>query len=70
MLYASFLCKLSEDGFIKKHIESLPNGIEEVYESYFNRLESELRNLGIDEENFLKFLSVIVIAKKVCSQVM
>ena len=65
MLYASFLCKLSEDGFMKKHIESLPKGIEEVYESYFNRLESELRNLGTDEENFLKFLSVIVIAKKV-----
>ena len=65
MLYASFLCKLSEDGFMKKHIESLPKGIEEVYESYFSRLESELRNLGIDEENFLKFLSVIVIAKKV-----
>ena len=64
MLYSSFLCKISEDGFMKKHIESLPKGIEEVYESYFNRLESELRNLGIDEENFLKFLSVIVTAKK------
>ena len=50
---------------MKKHIESLPQGIEEIYESYFNRLESELKNLGIDEENFLKFLSVIVTAKKV-----
>lgn len=64
MLYASFLCKLSEGGFMQTNIESLPKGIEEVYDSYFNRLESELRKLGIDEENFLKFLSVIAIAKK------
>ena len=43
---------------------SLPGGIEEIYDRYFNRLEGELRNLGIDEQQFLKFLSVIVVSKR------
>ena len=64
MLYASFLCKLSKDGSIKSNIESLPKGIEEIYETYFERLENELKILGIEEEKFLSLLSVIAIAKQ------
>ena len=64
MLCASFLCKLSENRCIKTNVESLPKGIEEICESYFNRLETELRNFGISKEMFLSFLSVIAVAKK------
>jgi hypothetical protein len=64
MLYASFLCKLSENGSIISNPEDLPEGIEEIYDRYFNRLESELRNLGIDEKQFLKFLSAIAVSKR------
>ena len=64
MLYASFLCKLSENGYIISNTENLPGGIEEIYGRYFNRLESELRNLGIDERQFLKFLSIIAVSKR------
>jgi hypothetical protein len=64
MLYASFLCKLFENGSIISNTEDLPVGIEEIYDRYFNRLESELRNLGIDEKQFLKFLSIIAVSKR------
>jgi hypothetical protein len=64
MLYASFLCKLSENGSIISNTEDLPAGIEEIYDRYFNRLEKELRNLGIDEKQFLKFLSAILVSKQ------
>ena len=62
MLYASFLCEMN--GSIISSTEDLPGGIEEIYDRYFNRLEGELRNLGIDEQQFLKFLSVIVVSKR------
>ncbi|CAB3983691.1 E3 ubiquitin- ligase DZIP3 [Paramuricea clavata] len=64
MLYASFLCKLSENGSIISNTENLPGGIEETYNRYFNRLEEELRNLGIDEKQILKFLSVMAVSKR------
>ena len=64
MLYASFLCKLSENNSIISNTEDLPGGIEEIYDRYFNRLEGELRNIGIDEKQFLKFLSVIAVSKR------
>ncbi|CAB4026402.1 Hypothetical predicted protein, partial [Paramuricea clavata] len=64
MLYASFLCKLSKDGSIKSSIESLPEGIEVIYETYFVRLENELKILGIEEEKFLSLLSVLAVAKQ------
>ena len=64
MLYASFLCKLSENGSIISNTEDLPEGIEKIYERYFNRLEGELRILGIDEKQFLTFLSVIAVSKR------
>ena len=64
MLCASFLCKLSENGSIISNTENLPAGIEEIYDRYFNRLESELRKLGIDERQFLKLLSIIAVSKR------
>ena len=64
MLYASFLCKLSENGSIISNTEDLPGGTEEIYDRYFNRLEGEFRNLGIDEKQFLKFLNVIAVSKR------
>ena len=64
MLYASFLCRLSKDNSIQSNIESLPEGIEEIYESYFDRLEKELKILGIEEEKFLLLLSVIAVAQQ------
>jgi hypothetical protein len=64
MLYASFLCKLSVNGSIISNTGDLPGGIDEIYDRYFNRLESELRNLGIDGKQFFKFLSVIAVSKR------
>ena len=64
MLYASFIAKIFEDNFVILSTESLPKGIEEIYESYFKRLENELKIFGIDEDKFLKLLSVIAVAKQ------
>ena len=59
MLVASFLCELSEHDSIQSLVD-----IDEIYESYFQRLEGELENLGVDEEKFLSLLSVIAVAKE------
>ena len=64
MLYASFIAKIFEDNFATLNTESLPKGIEEIYESYFKRLENELKIFGIGEDKFLKLLSVIAVAKQ------
>ena len=64
MLYASFVAKLSEDDFFVLDNESLLGGVEEIYESYFKRLENELKILSIDEDKFLSLLSVMVVAKQ------
>ena len=64
MLYASFICKLSEENFIKSNTESLPRGIEEIYETYFKRLENELKIIGIEEEKFLSLLNVVAVVKQ------
>ena len=63
MLYASFIVKLSEEDF-KQDGESLPRGIDDIYESYFKRLENELKILGIGEDKFLSLVSVIAVAKQ------
>ncbi|CAB4039443.1 Hypothetical predicted protein, partial [Paramuricea clavata] len=55
MLYASFVCKLPDDNFIKSNIENLPRGIEKIYESYFDRLEKELKILGIERKLFYHY---------------
>ena len=69
ILYAYFLVD-----FIQKNVPlptpnhldgSLPLGISSVYLSYFKRLEKEFcKELEIDEENFLGFLSVVMAAKE------
>ncbi len=64
MLYASFLCRLSENMYINLNTESLPSGIEKIYELYFNRLRNELKILCIDEIKFLSLLGVIAVAKQ------
>ncbi len=64
MLYASFLCRLSENNLINLSTESLPSGINEIYELYFNRLRNELKILCIDAVRFLSFLGVIAVAKR------
>ena len=60
--------------FIQKNIplltpnhldSSFPLGISSVYLSYFKRLEKEFcKELEIDEDNFLGFLSVVMAAKE------
>ncbi len=64
MLYASFLCRLSENMYINLNTERLPSGIEEIYELYFNRLRNELKILYIDGVKFLSLLGVIAVAKQ------
>ena len=69
ILYAYFLVD-----FIQKNVHlltpyhldgSLPLGISSVYLSYFKRLEKEFcKELEIDEDNFLGFLSVVMAAKE------
>ena len=64
MLYASFIAKFAGDKFLISNTESLPNGIEEIYELYFERLVNELKTLGIEEDKFLALLTVIAVAKQ------
>ena len=69
ILYAYYLVD-----FIQKNVplltpnlldSSLPLGISSVYLSYFKRLEKEFcKELEINEDNFLGFLSVVMAAKK------
>ena len=65
MLYASFMARLSEDDLIlNNEMEGLPKGIDEIYESYFKRLENELKSLSIEEDKFSLILSVVAAAKE------
>ena len=61
MLYASFIAKSFQDNFSISNPESLPKGIEDIYESYFKRLEEDLH---IAVEKFSSFLSVVAVAKQ------
>ena len=64
MLNASFIVKPFEDNFSISNTESLPKGIENIYESYFKRLEKDMNKLGIAEDKFSSFLSVVAVAKQ------
>ena len=68
MLYAYFLVSfLEEDLSVLNHgdlDESLPLAISSVYFSYFKRLENELRELGVKEENFLKMLCIVTASRE------
>ena len=59
MICASILCEFHEDDPL-----NLLSGIEEMYKSYFNRIEVELGKLGVNEEKFLLLLSAIAVAKE------
>ena len=65
MLYAFFLTEIYQGDYSMHELGSLPKGIEEHYENYFQRLELELKNsLEISDEKFLSFLSALVVAKE------
>ena len=64
MLYASFIAKLFEDNSCISYTESLPEGIEEIYEPYFKRLEKDMKKLGIGEDKFSSLLSIVAVAKQ------
>ena len=64
MLFASFIAKIFEDNFSISNTDSLPKGIEEIYESFFKRLENELKILSIEENKFFLLLSVVAFAKR------
>ena len=68
MLYAYFLVSFVEEnvavldqGDLDGH---LPLAISSIYKSYFKRLENELKELGIQEENFLKLLCIITASRE------
>jgi len=65
MLYAFFLTEIYQGDYSMFEIDSLPKGIEDYYESYFQRLERELKtSLEIPDDKFLSFLSVLAVAKE------
>ena len=68
MLYAYFLVSfLEEDLSVLTQGDldgSLPLAISSVYFSYFKRLENELRELGVKEENFLKLLCIVTASRE------
>ena len=65
MLYAFFLTEIFQGDYSKCEMGSLPKGIEEHYENYFQRLERELKtSLEISDDKFLSFLSVLAVAKE------
>lgn len=69
MLYAYFLVEFLENNVAlpdRVHASgSLPLGISSVYLSYFKRLEADLqKEVGISEETFLTFLSIVTVARE------
>ena len=69
MLYAYFLVEFLENNVAlldQVHVSgSPPLGISSVYLSYFKRLEADLqKEVGISEETFLTFLSIVTVARE------
>ena len=69
MLYAYFLVLFIEENKSVLDQEdlddSLPVAISSVYNSYFKRLENELKKeLGVNEENFLNLLSAVIASRE------
>ena len=64
MLYAFFLTEVYNDKSSKFSIDNLPNGIEEHYDGYFRRLESQLLgSYEISKEKFFSFLSALAVSR-------
>ena len=65
MLYAFFLTEIHQGDYSMFEIDSLPKGIEDYYENYFQRLECEFKtSLQISDDAFLSILSALAIAKE------
>ena len=68
MLYAYFLVLFVEENVSvldQRDLDgSLPLAISSIYKSYFKRLENELKELGVQEENFLKLLSIVTACRE------
>ena len=64
MLYAFFLTEVYNDKSSKFCIDNLPNGIEEHYDGYFRRLESQLLgSYEISKQKFFSFLSALAVGR-------
>ena len=65
MLYAFLLTEMSQGEYSMFEIDSLPRGIEDYYENYFQRLERELKtSLEISDDKFFSFLSILAVGKE------
>ena len=67
MLYAHYLIDLSKNVDLTPELldSTLPSGISSVYQSYFERLETDLRKeLSITEDQFMNFLSAVAAARE------
>jgi len=68
MLYAYFLVSfIEEDVSVLDQGDldgSLPLAISSVYHSYFKRLENELKELGVKEDNFLNLLCIVTASRE------
>ncbi|XP_068731532.1 uncharacterized protein [Montipora capricornis] len=68
MLYAYFLVLFVEENvpvLEQGDLDgSLPLAISSIYKSYFKRLENELKELGVQEVNFLKLLSIVTACRE------
>ena len=64
ILYAFFLTEVYNDKSSKFCIDNLPNGIEEHYDGYFRRLESQLLgSYEISKEKFFSVLSALAVSR-------
>ena len=68
MLYAYFLVSFVEENVpVLEKVDldgSLPLAISSIYKSYFKRLENELKELKVQEDNFLKLLSIVTACRE------
>ena len=64
MLYAFFISEIYNDDPSTFAVDNLPNGIEEHYEGYFRRLESQLGVLEISDDKFISLLSALAVSRE------
>ena len=63
MLYAFFLSQMYNEDSAGFSIDSIPNGIEDYYGRYCQRLEGEFDRLGISADQFLTLLNALSVAQ-------
>lgn len=64
MLFACLLCERHNENPESFDINKLPKVLEEHYEAYLKRLGKELDSLGVSEDKFHFFLTVLAVAKE------